>query len=280
MKFRMLPRRGGAKAVLSYARRTTQQLELAARRLVRRGFSVSLCSVTVVFALNNATAATSSPEMQVAPVRSAGGFRGIPWGTPPEAIQAKFGEAAARDEESCNDEFSRQALAAEGHDCVVIAMDLYVLDGIPFSASFRFDPLSKGLDAVVLTSTLKSKNLMPRSVRKVQTECRDSYSRLTRLLATEFSTRVLPHQMYETPTAPFARGSYRAWEGGNTFVRLRRSYDYTDHWKHWRRADGCEIEVRYAALRPDEDALSETSDAGRAPGQGISDAMPLAAPGG
>jgi hypothetical protein len=30
-------------------------------------------------------------------------------------------------------------------------------------------------------------------------------------------------------------------------------FGYTDHWKRWRRADGCEIEVRYSALPPPEE---------------------------
>ena len=173
------------------------------------------------------------------------------------AIEGKFGEAAERDDESCNDELSRQALAAEGHDCVVMKMERYVLDGVPFSASFRFDPLNKGLDAVVLTSSLKSRNLTPKAVRKVQAECRENYDRVARQLAAEFLSAVLPHQVFKKPAAPFAKGSYRAWEAGDTIVRLRRSFDYTDHWKRWRRADGCELEVRYAAVPPDAEILPE-----------------------
>jgi hypothetical protein len=213
-------------------------------------------STFAVFALDNLVAATFTPPEQTSSTR-ASGFQGIPWGAPPDAIEARFGEEAERDDESCNDQLSRRALAAEGHDCLVIRMERYVLDGVPFSASFRFDPLNKGLDAVVLTSGLKSKNLTPKAVKKVQAECQQNYDRMARQLAAEFPSAVLPHQVFERPATPFARGNYMAWEGSGTTVRLRRSFDYTDHWKRWRRADGCEVEVRYAALPPDEEVLTE-----------------------
>jgi len=174
-----------------------------------------------------------------------------------DAIESKFGQTAERDDESCNDDLSRQALAKEGHDCFVINVESFVLDGVQFAASFRFDPLNKGLDAVVLTSSLKSKNLTPKAVKKVQAECRQTYDRIARQLSAEFPSTVLPHQVFEKPAAPFAKGSYQAWEAKDTIVRLRRSFAYTDHWKRWRRADGCEIEVRYAALPPDEEVLSQ-----------------------
>jgi hypothetical protein len=182
-----------------------------------------------------------------------GGFRGLAWGAPADTVADTLGEDAERDEESCNDDLARSALAAEGHDCFVIRMDRYVFEGIPFSASFRFDPRDRGLGAVVLTSSLKSKNRDARAVRKMLGECRQSYDRLARQLAGNFPYPLLPHQVLHTPSAPFTKGSYQAWEGGDTEVRLRMLFGYTDHWKRWRRADGCEIEVRYSALPPPEE---------------------------
>lgn len=252
----MSPATSGATAAPSNTPRSTGHRNTPTL-LLYGGAAVVFGALLLMLSPHKLRAATFAAEPQTSFARTAAGFQGIPWGAPPDAVEAKLGEAAERDDDSCNDEFSRQALAAEGHDCVVVAIDYYLLDGIPFSASFRFDPVNKGLDAVVLTSSLKSKNLTPKQVRKVQTECRDGYGRVARRLATEYAAAVLPHQVFEKPAAPFAKGSHHAWEGADTLVRLRRSYDYTDHWKRWRRADGCEIEVRYAALHPDVDMLPE-----------------------
>lgn len=253
----MLPTTGGAAAAPTTTFRIHGHERRVAGLLYRSCAALMFGTLALVLAPDHLQAATFTAEPQALPGRSAAGFQGIPWGAPPDTVEARLGEAAERDEDGCNDEFSRQALAAEGHDCVVVAMDYYLLDGIPFSASFRFDPVHRGLDAVVLTSSLKSKNLAPKQVKKVQAECRDSYGRVARRLAFEYAAVVLPHQLFEKPAAPFAKGSYQAWEGAGTLVRLRRSFDYTDHWKRWRRADGCEIEVRYAVLHPDDDALPE-----------------------
>lgn len=239
------------------AHRLARPGEDAAGGWRRSCLTLVLSTVVVLIALDDLVAATFVSLPPAASERVPRGFRGIPWGAPPDAIESRFGEAVERDDESCNDALSRQALAAEGHDCFVMKMEGYVLDGVPFSASFRFDPHHKGLDAVVLTSRFKSKNLTPKTVKKVQAECRENYERMARQLAAEFPAAVLPHQVFEKPDAPFARGSYGAWEGGDTIVRLRRSFDYTDHWKRWRRADGCELEVRYAVLPPAEEPLPE-----------------------
>jgi hypothetical protein len=211
----------------------------------------------VLLAPANLSAATFAPLAQSASTRVPHGFQGIPWGAPADVIEERFGETAERDEDSCSDDLSRQALAAEGHDCFVMRLEPFVMNGVPFSASFRFDPHSKGLDAVVLTSSLKSKNLTPKAVRKLQAECRQNYDRIASQFSAEFPSSLLPHQLFEKPSAPFAHANYRAWEGGDTSVRLRWSFSYTDHWKRWRRADGCEIEVRYAALPPDEEVVPE-----------------------
>ncbi len=223
----------------------------------RRCLAFALSAIASFLALDGRAATTLAPFSQAPSTQRQQGFQGIPWGAPADAIEGKFGEAAERDDESCNDDLSRQALAAEGHDCFVIKMERYVLDGVPFSASFRFDPQSKGLDAVVLTSNLKSKNLDPRAVRRVQTECRQSFDRIVRQLAAEFPASILPHQVFEKPAAPFAKADLRAWEADGTSVTVRRSFGYTDHWKRWRRAEGCEVEVRYAAVPPDEEVLPE-----------------------
>ncbi len=252
----MLPSTGGPTAAPG-TRFQVHKDEKVVGGILHRGGAALTLVLMLLLAPNHPRAATFAAESQAQTSQSAIGFQGIPWGAAPAAVEAKLGELAERDEDSCNDEFSRQALAAEGHDCVVVEMDYYLLDGIPFTASFRFDPVNKGLDAVVLTSSVKSRNLTPKQVKKVQNECRDNYGRVTRRLAAEYATAVLPHQMFEKPAAPFAKGSYRAWEGADTLVRLRRSFDYTDHWKRWRRADGCEIEVRYAAVHPDEEAPAE-----------------------
>ena len=251
----MPPSRGGRRAFQPY--RVVDRERKAAGGRDRGWFALASSALVVVLVLDDLDAATFAPLPQAAAERVPRGFQGIPWGAPVDAIEGKFGEAAERDDESCNDELSRRELAAEGHDCVVIRMERYVLDGVPFSASFRFEPLNKGLDAVVLTSSVKSKNLTPKAVRRVQAECRETYDRMSRQLSAEFPSAVLPHQVFEKPAAPFAKGNYRAWEAGDTIVRLRRSFDYTDHWKRWRRADGCELEVRYAALPPDEEVLAE-----------------------
>lgn len=253
----MPPRRGGRRAFLANAFRLVGREDAAARGGRRSGLALALSALVVLLAPDEPGAATFAPLSQAPSERAPRGFQGIPWGAPLDAIEGRFGEAAERDDESCNDELSRQALAAEGHDCFVLKMDRYVLDGVPFSASFRFDPHNKGLGAVVLTSSFKSRNLTPKAVKKVQAECRENYDRMARQLAAEFPLAVLPHQVFEKPAAPFAKGSYRAWEGGDTIVRLRRAYDYTDHWKRWRRADGCELELRYAALPPAEEGLPE-----------------------
>jgi hypothetical protein len=63
--------------------------------------------------------------------------------------------------------------------------------------------------------------------------------------------------MFGRPNAPFARGNYKAWEAGDTSVLLSRSFGYTDHWKRWRRADGCEVEVRYSAVPAEEETSAE-----------------------
>lgn len=251
----MPQKRGGRRAFQPHRPIERERQVAGVWRHSRLALASSALAATLV--LGDLAAATFAPLPQAASERVSRGFQGIPWGAPLDTIESKFGEAAERDDESCNDELSRQALAAEGHDCVVMKMERYVLDGIPFSASFRFDPLNKGLDAVVLTSSLKSRNLTPKAVKRVQAECRETYDRMQRRLSAEFPSAVLPHQVFEKPSAPFAQGSYRAWEAGDTIVRLRRSFDYTDHWKRWRRADGCELEVRYAALPPDEEALPE-----------------------
>lgn len=253
----MPPRRRGRRALTAYPRDRHFRDE-AISRSARRGFRLTALSALAFLLALDGLAATTLPPFSGAPSKDASaGFQGIPWGAPADAIESKFGEAAERDDESCNDELSRQALAAEGHDCLVIRMERYVLDGVPFSASFRFDPESKGLEAVVLTSRLKSKNLDPRAVRKLQTECRQNYDRIARQLAAAFPSPILPHQVVEKPAAPFAQGNYHAWEAGSTNVLLRRSFGYTDHWKRWRRADGCEVEVRFAATPPEEGISSE-----------------------
>lgn len=186
------------------------------------------------------------------------GFQGIPWGASADAIESKFGEVAELSDESCNDNLSRIALEEQNHDCSVVKVDQYFLDGVPFSASFRFDRRSKGLAAVVLTSSLKSKNLTPKGVRKVQAECQQMYERFSRQLAGAFPSSILPHQLFDRPSEPFTRANYRAWEAGETTVRLRWSYGYTDHWKRWRRADGCELEISYAVLPPEEEVVPES----------------------
>ena len=217
----------------------------------------ALSAALPVLAVDGLAAATPPPFSAAPSAPAAQGFQGIPWGTPADAIEGRFGDAVERDDESCNDDLSRQALSAEGHDCLVIRMERLVLGGVPFSVSFRFDPRSKGLDTVVLTSSVKSRNLNPGAVKKVQAECRQNYDRIARQFAAEFPSSILPHQVFEKPAAPFAKGNYQAWEAGDTSVRLRRSFGYTDHWKRWRRADGCELEVRYAAVPPDEEILPE-----------------------
>jgi hypothetical protein len=203
-------------------------------------------------------AETTVPELSVErPAAESGGFGGIPWGASAETIEEKFGEAAERDTDSCGDQVARAALADEGYDCVVVNVERYVLDGIPFAASFRFDPHSKGLAGVILTSRLKSRNLDARAVKKMQSECRQSYEKVAKQLSQAFSSPVLPHQAVEKPAEPFTKGIYRAWETGDTAIRLRRSFGYTEHWRRWRRADGCEIEVRYAAVPPEEVSSAE-----------------------
>ena len=211
---------------------------------------IALLAMLIGPSLNAAT--TLAELAPSAPKTETGGFGGIPWGASPEAIEEKFGDTAERDNDSCNDAFARQALAEQGHDCFTIKVDRYVLEGIPFAASFRFDPHSGGLGAVVLTSSLKSRNLNPKAVRKVQLECQQNYERLARQIAGTFPSPVLPHQARGKPAEPFTKGSYRAWEGEGTSVILSRSFDYSEHWKHWRRADGCAVEVRYAAVPPEE----------------------------
>ena len=174
------------------------------------------------------------------------GFEDLPWGSRPEQIEEKFGEIAVREDEVCDDPVATANLAEQGEDCLTIVIDHYFANGIDFSASFRFDAQHGGLRMIVLKTGLKSKNLSPRAVRQVFLECRQTFDKLTRRLTTEFG---LPNQTGDTQPEPtFTKADFKAWTTEGTGVWMRNSYGYTDHWKRWRKGDGCEIELRFFSI--------------------------------
>jgi hypothetical protein len=186
-----------------------------------------------------------TPSVHAAPVIAGHGFLDIPWGSLPDEIQEKLGAATERDEETCNDESAANELAREGEDCLFLRVDPYFVNGIDFAVTFRFDAGSQGLRMVTLRSTLKSKNLDPRFVKKMLSECRQNFERISRGITSEFGAPLPPRDLSGQPESKFTKAEFGAWARGETGVWLRRSYGYNDHWKRWRKADGCEIELRY-----------------------------------
>ncbi|MET0216945.1 MAG: hypothetical protein ABW205_03335 [Burkholderiales bacterium] len=174
-----------------------------------------------------------------------GGFEDIAWGSLPEEIEEKFAGNADPDDELCNDEAATAALAEQGEDCLLLRVDHYFANGIDFSATFRFDSERQGLRMVVLTSKLKSKNLNPGAVRRMLLECRNNYDKISRRLTGQFGSPLPSNDVVGQPEPTFTKADYKAWTTEGTGVWMRRSYGYTDHWKRWRKADGCEIELRY-----------------------------------
>lgn len=186
-----------------------------------------------------------TPPALAGPVIAGKGLQNLPWGSLPEEIEDRLGAVVERDEETCNDEAAVNALAQEGEDCVLLRIDRYFLNGIDFAVTFRFDSGSQGLRMVTLVSTLKSRNLDPRAVKRMLTECRQNSERIARGITSEFGPSLPSRELVGQPESKFTKADYAAWGKGDTGVWLRRSYGYTDHWKRWRKADGCEIELRY-----------------------------------
>lgn len=176
------------------------------------------------------------------------GFEDLPWGTQPDQIEAKFGEVVERNDEVCEDEIATAALAEQGEDCLSLSVDHYFANGIDFSASFRFDSVLGGLRMIVLRSGLKSKNLTPRAVKRAFLECKQNYEKLSRQLTSEFGAPLPASGVTGQPEPTFTQAEYMAWNTPSTGVWMRKSSGFTDHWKRWRKADGCEIEVRFFSI--------------------------------
>lgn len=193
-------------------------------------------------------AAMMTPSALAGPVAAGSPWRDLRWGTLPDEIEEKFGAMAERDEEACSDEAASSALAEQGEDCVLLKIDRLFVNGTPFSVTFRFDAGSQGLRMVTQISTLKSKSLDPRAVRRMLSECRQGYDRIAQRINLEFGPPLPAASLGGQPEPTFTKADYAAWAKGDTGVWLRRSYGYTDHWKRWRKADGCEIELRYFSM--------------------------------
>ena len=172
------------------------------------------------------------------------GFQGLPWGSAMSVVRAKFPEAKTVDwckefSISAEDEkLNRKLFKERDNNCLQITIAKYMVDTMPFKATFSFDNSGRLGNVSVFKQFLQSEN------PDYLLDCSKIYSNTANALTINYGEGALVGNKSEL-NAAYANNEAKVWVRNPTEILITQAWGFK--WtKTEGKPDNCVVKVNYS----------------------------------